>query len=185
MTESTRARLRRMPSLTGTKEPVDPASFPDEPVTAFLTWLDEAEAAGVPEPHVMALSTVDAAGVPDTRMLILKDVDERGWAFATTDSSRKGGQLAANQVAALTFWWQPQIRSVRIRGAAVQASPEESLRDLRARAPEAQAEIDPDDWTLWWVQPTRVEFWQGSPDRRDTRLVYTQEEGEWRFNPRS
>ena len=90
-----------------------------------------------PEPHVVNLSTVDVDGVPDARPLVVKDVGERGWAFSSTKSSRKGSQLAYRSAAAMTFWWPAQVRAVRIRGEVVEA--------------------------------TRVEFWQGSPDRHAHR----------------
>lgn len=146
----------------------------------FLEWLEGARCAGVAEPHAMTLSTVDQDGVPDARMLVLEDVDERGWAFASTKSSMKGSQLLANPQAALTFWWQPLVRSVRVRGPVLEASRSESLADLRARSAAAQEGVDPDDWTLWRVVADRVEFWQGSPDRRHTRIVYVRESGAWR-----
>ena len=63
----------------------------------------------------MTLSTVDAAGVPDTRVLILKDVDAGGWHFAISTVSRKGADLAAHPVAALTFYWPEVVRQVRVR----------------------------------------------------------------------
>ncbi|PXA82247.1 pyridoxamine 5'-phosphate oxidase [Auritidibacter sp. NML120779] len=173
MTAETRSLLRSIPAMTGTAPELNPDDFPDDPVTAFLQWLDSAIAAEVPEPHVMNLATVDAQGIPDARPLMLKEVGERGWAFSSTTTSRKGSQLADRSAAALTFWWQPQMRAVRIRGEVVEASRDESLQDLQARSPEAQASVDPEDWTLWWVEPVRVEFWQGSTDRHHHRIIYT------------
>ncbi|WP_324650336.1 pyridoxine/pyridoxamine 5'-phosphate oxidase [Georgenia sp. H159] len=178
MTDTTRAWLRTLRALTGTPPPVE-EPLPDDPVALFLGWLEVAVAAGVPEPHVMTLATVDADGVPDARALILKDVDERGWAFSTTASSRKGAQLSAAPEAALAFWWQPQARAVRVRGPVVQATREESEADLHARSPAAQASVAPGDWTLWRVRPTRVEFWQGAPDRNHLRIVYLRSGDGW------
>ncbi len=120
----------------------------------------------------MTLSTIGADGMPDARTLILKDVDARGWAFAGRGSSRSGAQLAANPVAALTFWWQPMVRAVRVRGRVVRATRAESEADLLSRSAAARAGVPSEDWTLWRLQPTRVEFWQGSTDRRHTRIVY-------------
>lgn len=172
MTESTRRRLSCIPSLVGQPPALDLAAFPDAPVTAFLAWLDEAVAAGVPEPRAMTLSTADAHGMPDARVLILKDVDDSGWAFASTASSAKGLQLAQNPAAALSFWWQPLVRAVRVRGSVVEASAEESAADLAARSPQAQADVAVDDWRLWRVRPHAVEFWQGATDRRHTRVYF-------------
>lgn len=177
--DETRARLRTIPSLTGTPPELDEALLPSDPAELFLTWLEAAVAAGVSEPHVLTLSTVDAAGVPDARPLMLKDVDERGWAVAGLASSGKGRQLAGRPAAALSVYWSPVARAVRLRGPVVEASREECLADLRARPAAGQAGVDPDDWRLWWLRPTWVEFWQGSRDRDHHRIVYRLDSGGW------
>lgn len=158
---------------------LDLVGLPAEPVGLFLAWLDEAIAAGVPEPRAMTLSTVDGSGLPDSRVLILKDVSEQGWAFASTATSRKGQQLAASPVAALGFWWQPIMRAVRVRGEVVEAPRAQAEADLAARSPGARSAVTPGDWRLWRVRPTRVEHWQGSPDRRHTRIVDVRDGDGW------
>jgi len=172
MTDDLRARLRAIPSLTGSAPDLNIAALHADPVAQFVDWLGDAVFADVLEPHAMTLSTIGADGIPDARTLILKDVDARGWAFAGRASSRNGAQLAANPVAALTFWWQPIVRSVRVRGRVVWATRAESKADLLARSPAARMDVASEDWTLWRLRPTRVEFWQGSTDRRHTRIVY-------------
>lgn len=179
MADSVRSILRAIPSLTGSAPPLDTSSLPNDPKNLFLQWIEEALSAGVPEPHAMTLSTVDSEGTPDARTLILKDLNESGWAFASTASSRKGSQIAAQPAAALSFWWQPVARAVRVGGGVREASREESIADLRSRSPQAQSEVEENDWTLFYVQPIRVEFWQGSPDRRHTRIVYTANNSTW------
>lgn len=180
MAEDMRAKLRRIRSLTGDAPSMGNAEgLPSEPVAMFLSWLDQAVEAGVPEPHTMTLSTVDSEGVPDARVLILKDVDRSGWAFASLASSQKGQQLRESSAAAMTFWWPLVVRSVRVRGEVVEASRQESEADLRARSQEAQRGVDPADWTLWRIKPSMVEFWQGSPDRQHSRIIYTRGDGEW------
>lgn len=164
--------LRGRHALTGVAPEWDARRVPDDPAALFAEWLGEAAAAGVPEPHTVTLATVDAAGVPDARTLILKRIDDRGWGFASTRSSRKGGQLAATPAAALNFWWQPQVRAVRVRGRVEEATAEESAADLAARSAAARADVAEGDWALWRIVPTRVEFWQGERDRHHTRLVY-------------
>lgn len=170
--------LLAQPSLTGTAPPLLDA-LPDDPVELFWTWIRDAVEAGVPEPHVATLATVDADGVPDARALILKDLDGSGWAVAGQRSSRKGAQLAAQPAAALNFWWQQVARAVRVRGPVREASRACSEADLAARSAEARAGVDPADWVLWRIQAVRIEFWQGSPDRRHTRIVYTAQGGGW------
>lgn len=171
--------LRGRPALTGTSPDWDLTALPDDPLALFREWLREADAVGVPEPHTMTLSTVDADGIPDARTLILKAVDEQGWAFASTRSSRKSPQLAAVPAAALNFWWQPQVRAIRVRGAVQEASAEESAADLAARSAAARADVAEGDWVLWRLIPMRIEFWQGARDRRHTRVVYTPADDGW------
>ncbi|WP_341957753.1 pyridoxamine 5'-phosphate oxidase family protein [Microbacterium sp. LWH13-1.2] len=171
--------LKGRHALTGLAPDWDLGALPDEPSALFARWLREAADAGVAEPHTVTLATVDADGVPDARTLILKRIDERGWAFASTRSSRKGAQLAAVPAAALNFWWQPQVRAVRVRGRVEEATAEESAADLAARSASARADIAAGDWTLWRLIPTRVEFWQGSRDRRHTRVVYDAADEGW------
>lgn len=175
-----RSHLRALPSLAGAAPAFDLEALTGDPVALFLEWLEHAERAGVAEPHAMTLSTVDEHGAPDARILLLKDVDESGWAFASTGTSAKGLQLAANPQAALTFWWQPVVRSVRVRGPVIEASREESMADLRARSAAAQEGVDPDDWTVWRVVPTHVEFWQGSEDRHHIRVAFVRSGDAWR-----
>lgn len=176
-----RSQLRGLPALTGNAPRIDFAALPADPLDLFTTWLQHAVAADVAEPHAMTLSTVDSDGMPDARVLVLKDVNTRGWAFASTKSSIKGQQIDQQPYAALTFWWQPLVRSVRLRGPVVEASREESLADLRARSAAAQQDVDSEDWAVWRLQPTRVEFWQGAQDRRHTRLVYVADGEQWQL----
>lgn len=176
---SFRDRLSGIPALTGTPEPLDVDALPAGPVEMFLRWLDEAVKADVPEPRSVTLSTVDADGLPDARVLVLRDLGERGWAFGSTRSSRKGDQLASNPAAALSFWWQPQMRAVRLRGEVIAASREESDADLARRHPDARARIADGDWQVWWLLPERVEFWQGAQDRDHARIVYTRSGERW------
>ncbi|MDT5045761.1 MAG: pyridoxamine 5-phosphate oxidase [Mycobacterium sp.] len=203
-----RAALRSLPVLTGVAPVFDPHQSPDDPMAMFVEWFDTAVSAGVPEPHAMTLSTVDAAGAPDARMLILKDVDAAGWHFAVSATSKKGADLAANPVAALTFYWPQLVRQVRVRGAVVADPPVVASADFLARStgaralvllrkqsesfsddddldralagPRAQLDADPglvpDDWVSYAVTPDRVEFWQGDPQRRHQRLLYTRSE---------
>jgi pyridoxamine 5'-phosphate oxidase len=128
-----RDMLRGLPVLRGTALPFDPSSAPADPVDLFTAWLDAAVRLGVTEPHAMTLSTVDADGVPDARVLILKDVDAAGWHFAISTVSRKGADLAAHPMAALTFYWPALVRQVRVRGAVVADPPAVSRADFLAR----------------------------------------------------
>ncbi|WP_405374866.1 MULTISPECIES: pyridoxal 5'-phosphate synthase [unclassified Microbacterium] len=169
--------LRVQPSLTGTPPPLDLAALPSDPHELFDAWIRHAAQAGVAEPRATTLATADAGGRPDARTLILKGVDADGWAFAGPRSSAKGAQLAENPAAALDFWWQRVMRAVRVRGSVREATPEESAAD--AGGSPAGALHDPSGWVLWRLIPDRVEFWQGSPDRRHVRVVYVRGARGW------
>jgi len=100
-------------------------------------------------------------------------------ADASTIRSAKASQLAASPHVALTFWWQPLVRSVRVRGTVVQASRQESRADFAARSAAARQGVDADDWALWHGVPSWVEFWQGSEDRRHVRIVFVRDGATW------
>jgi pyridoxamine 5'-phosphate oxidase len=135
-----RDELRAVPSLLGRAPTPDFDHPPARPEQLFAAWFRDAVIAGVPEPHVATLSTVDEDGMPDARALVLKDVTEDGrFAVAGGAGSAKGRQLAARPAAALTFWWQAQARSVRVRGRVLQGSAEEAAADDRDRGPVARA----------------------------------------------
>jgi pyridoxamine 5'-phosphate oxidase len=97
-----------------------------DPLRQFGVWMVEAIHAKVPEPTAMTLATVDKSGRPAGRIVLLKGVDPRGFVFFTNYDSRKGRDLAANPVAALTFLWKELERQVRIEGTVEKVSAEES-----------------------------------------------------------
>lgn len=88
----------------------------DDPITQFQRWFQDALSGDVHEPNGMTLATVDEGGQPTARIMLLKGVDQRGLTFFTNQEGRKGGHLAANPKAALTFWWGPLQRQVRFEG---------------------------------------------------------------------
>ncbi|MFD5470833.1 pyridoxal 5'-phosphate synthase [Streptomyces sp. NPDC127105] len=135
-----RRTLRGIEVFAGELPGFDPSKAPDTPVELFTEWLLEALSAGVREPHAMTLATADANGDPAARVLILKDVSPEGWQFASDTGSPKGRDLAARPYAALTFYWAPLARQVRVRGPVVRQSPELCAADFLARGAGARAE---------------------------------------------
>ena len=97
-----------------------------DPHALFDAWFAEAKASEPNDPDAMALATVGADGRPSARMVLLKGHDSRGFVFYTNSESRKGGELAANERAALLFHWKSLRRQVRIEGAIVPVSAEEA-----------------------------------------------------------
>lgn len=79
-------------------------------------WLDDALAAGVPEPNAMVLATADAEGLPSSRTVLAKALDPRGVIFYTNFTSRKMHDLNATHFAAATFPWIGQHRQAHLRG---------------------------------------------------------------------
>src|ERR1700761_2115310 len=111
-----------------------------EILDTFAQLLDEAIAAGEPEPTAMNLATVDAAGRVSSRIVLLKGADERGFRFYTNYDSDKGSQVEAHPQVALCFHWK-QLRNavqVRVEGAARKVQPEESDAYFATRARESQ-----------------------------------------------
>ncbi len=91
------------------------AELPEDPFKLFKKWFDEALEYGVKEPNAMQLATIEN-GKPKLRVLLLKDVDAGGFSFFTNYNSHKGKQLAQNNFAAMTFFWDRAERQVRIEG---------------------------------------------------------------------
>jgi len=89
--------------------------------------MDEARAAGDPEPGAMTLATCGEGRV-SARIVLFKGADERGFRFFTNYESDKARQIDASPVVALCFHWKT-IRSgvqVRVEGEARRTSMEES-----------------------------------------------------------
>ncbi|MER7975194.1 MULTISPECIES: pyridoxal 5'-phosphate synthase [unclassified Streptomyces] len=138
--EDLRRLLRELAVFEGELPVFDPSKAPGSPAELFTEWLLGAVAAGVREPHAMTVSTAGADGDPTARTLILKGVGPDGFRFASDGGSVKARDLAARPFAALTFYWAPLARQVRVRGPVVAATPEESAADFLARGVPARAE---------------------------------------------
>ena len=169
------AGLRNDYSLKTLEESgVDP-----DPLKQFGVWMVEAIHAQVPEPTAMGLATVGANGRPAGRIMLLKGVDAHGFVFYTNYASRKGRELEARPVAALTFLWKELERQVRIEGAVEKVTAAESdeyfaTRPVGSRigawaSPQSEAIADR-DWlerrwaeltALYGDQPPRPPHWGG------------------------
>jgi pyridoxamine 5'-phosphate oxidase len=74
----------------------------------------------------MTLATSAPSGEPSARMVLLRGADEQGFGFFTNYDSQKGRELAENPRAALVIYWPKLGRQVRVAGAVVKQSAEES-----------------------------------------------------------
>lgn len=162
------AWLKTLPAKQGTP-PAFPTEYPEHPAELFRSWMELAAEQGVAEPQAVVLSTVGLDGTPDARVVFLQDVDGDAWCFAGSGTSGKAVQLRQSPRASLTFWWQPQLRSVRLRGA-VTAVPFQ--RD-DAGNPIVEGP------TLWRLEAERVELWQGTETFDHSRVVYTRGADGW------
>jgi pyridoxamine 5'-phosphate oxidase len=97
-----------------------------DPLGEVHAWYEEAVAAGIPDPDTMALATATPDGRPSVRFVLLKGIDDEGVRFFTNYDSRKGRELGANPHAAVSLYWHPLHRSVRLEGPVERLRPEES-----------------------------------------------------------
>ena len=105
---------------------LDEAMLAPDPVVQFTGWLAEAEAAGLPEPNAMVLSTVTGSGQPRARSVLLKSHGQDGFTFYTNRTSAKAQDLSGNPWACLLFPWYALRRQVIIQGAVSPLSERES-----------------------------------------------------------
>lgn len=96
------------------------------PFPLFRQWLDFAVEMKMIEPNACALATVNGEGRPSNRYVLLKEFDERGFVWFTNYESRKGNDVAVNPFAAMTFWWGPLEKSVRVEGRVEKIAREDS-----------------------------------------------------------
>jgi pyridoxamine 5'-phosphate oxidase len=97
---------------------LDDDALSASPIALFERWL--ADAADLPEPNAMVVSTVDAAGAPTSRTVLLRGIDDDGalW-FFTNRQSRKGRALAENPSVSVLFPWYALQRQIIVLGRAV------------------------------------------------------------------
>lgn len=107
-------------------EKLEESDLAVDPFAQFTAWLAEAAERGVYEPNAMVLATIDPDGAPSIRTVLLRGVDERGFAFYTDYTSRKGRALQANPAVAAVFPWYTLHRQVKIFGTAHRVEPEDS-----------------------------------------------------------
>jgi pyridoxamine 5'-phosphate oxidase len=123
------ADLRKDYSLAGLAE----QDLARDPFRQFDKWFQEVEAAKLPEPNAMILSTVSRQGRPSSRVVLLKGVDGRGFVFYSNYESRKGREIELNPQVALLFPWVALERQVEVEGALAKISREESEAYFHSR----------------------------------------------------
>ncbi len=120
------------------EEGLAPELCPEDPTELLRAWVEASLSAGDIEPHAMTLATVGADGMPSARVLLLRGLDRRGLAFYTNRTSRKGRELAAQPVAAATFYWPRFHRQARVEGAVSTLPDDESDAYFASRPRQSQ-----------------------------------------------
>jgi len=137
-----------------------------DPFAQFGRWFDEATSAGIVMPEAMTVATSALDGEVAARICLLKSFDHRGFVFYTNYNSRKGKQLHDNPRAALVFWWHSLERQVRIEGAVIRTTEEESDEYFATRPRGSQL-------GAWASEQSRVLAGRGSLDARFEELSTT------------
>ena len=136
-----------------------------DPFALFAKWYEAAK--GVqPLPDAMTLATATPDGEVSARLVLLKSFDHRGFVFFTNYNSHKAAQLHENPRAALVFWWQPLDRQVRIEGAVVRATEDESDAYFASRPRGSQL-------GAWASEQSKVIAGRGDLDGRFEQLETT------------
>ncbi|HEX9502491.1 MAG TPA: pyridoxamine 5'-phosphate oxidase [Thermoanaerobaculia bacterium] len=106
--------------------PLIDSDLDPDPFAQFARWFEEAKAAIKDLPETMMVATSTREGEVSVRAVLLKEFDRRGFAFYTNYNSRKAAQIHDNPRAALAFWWPALERQVRIEGAVIRVTEDES-----------------------------------------------------------
>lgn len=114
------------------------ASAGADPLELFSCWLKDAEQGGLVLPNAVNLATVDAEGRPRARMVLFKGLESEGFVFYTNYHSAKARELENHPDAALTFWWEPPGRQVRVEGTVRRLDAETSDAYFRTRPRDSQ-----------------------------------------------
>ena len=141
-----------------------------DPFVQFGRWFEEAKAAVKDLPEAMMLATATREGEVSVRSVLLKEFDRRGLVFFTNYNSRKAAQMHDNPRAALAFWWPPLERQVRIEGAVVRTTEEES-NDYWATRPRGS------QLGAWASDQSKVIAGRGDLDARFEELSKCYREG--------
>jgi pyridoxamine 5'-phosphate oxidase len=150
--------------------PLMESDLDPDPFTQFARWFEEARGVVKDLPEAMMLATSTREGEVSVRSVLLKEFDGRGFVFFTNYNSRKAAQMHDNPRAALAFWWPPLERQVRIEGAVVRTTEEESDAYFATRPRGSQL-------AAWASEQSKCISGRGDLDARFEELSATYREG--------
>ena len=125
---------RRQYTLGGLRR----ADLAEDPVAQFVTWQDQAIAAGLADPTACVLATQQPDHTLRQRMVLMKGVGAHGLMFYTNYESGKAAALAECDQASMLFPWNELDRQVSVSGAVERASEEESDAYFASRPRDSQ-----------------------------------------------
>lgn len=137
-----------------------------DPFVQFDRWFEAAKTSGAPMPEAMSLATSSLEGEVSVRQVLLKGFDHRGFVFFTNYNSRKSAHMHDNPRAALAFWWPALERQVRLEGAVVRTTEEESDAYFATRPRGSQL-------GAWASEQSKVIPGRGALDQRFEELSKT------------
>ena len=147
------------------------------PFRRFRDLWERAARSAPPPPadhHAATLATADPNGRPSARIVLVRGVDDEGFLFYTNYTSRKARELALNPRAALCFYWHWLEEQVRVEGAAVRATREESDAYFASRPRGSQVGA----WASQQSQPL------GAREELEARVAEIERQFEGRDVPR-
>jgi len=158
-----------------------------DPFALFDAWYAEARASEPNDSNAMALATATPDGMPSVRMVLLKGHSPDGFVFYTNGRSRKGGEIAANPVAALLLHWKSLRRQVRIEGPLSPVTPAEADAYFASRARDSQlGAVASDQSAPLDDRATFMARYEAVRERFDGREVERPAHwGGWRLVPRA
>lgn len=89
-----------------------------DPIRELERWIEDARAAGLPQPASVAFVTVGSDGQPTARTVTLKRLEADALLFTSALWTRKAREIAANPRVALLFHWPALGRQVHVAGEA-------------------------------------------------------------------
>jgi pyridoxamine 5'-phosphate oxidase len=111
---------------------------PSDPLALFRRWYREAQRKGALQPDAVALATADGRGKPSVRMVLFKGLEDDRFKFYSNYESLKGHDLAANNRAALVFYWPLLRHQVRVSGRVSRVPRSDSIAYFSSRPRGAQ-----------------------------------------------